>query len=218
MNRTSPVQLEGTAWKAVTVGGLHTCAINGDSTLWCWGDNEAGQLGEGTTEPATTPTEIRGTTWKTITAGGLHTCGTQSDDTLWCWGHNSTGQVGDGTTADTPSPVQVGTATWKTVSAGPDYSCAIRTAGSLWCWGDNLSGQLGDGTTTDRQSPTQIGGLTSWASVDAGGSHALASERLRCTPTEGRDAAALVGQRRRRGRSDRRSSVSVPQLWLWGGG
>ena len=180
---TLPLTGAGTAAQAQSVlaGGNHNCAVKTDHTLWCWGNNFSGQLGDGTTTNSPVPVQVSGhaTDWATVTGGGDGTCAVKTDHTLWCWGLNFAGQLGDGTTTNSPVPVQVsGHATdWATVTAGQDYTCAEKTGGTVWCWGVNSSGQLGDGTTTDRPVPVQVSGhATDWATVTAGGDHTCAEK------------------------------------------
>ena len=132
-------------------GGLHMCARKTDGTLWCWGYNLAGQLGDGTTSVGFSPVQVAalGTSVAEVAASGSHTCARKTDGTLWCWGDNSNGQLGDGTKTNSSSPMQVVAAgtNLAEVTAGGSYTCARKTDGTLWCWGDNNNGQLGDGTT-----------------------------------------------------------------------
>jgi hypothetical protein len=170
-----PVQVSGQAtdWATVSAGYNHTCAVKTDGTLWCWGDNSGGQLGDGTTADSSVPVQVSGqaTDWATVSAGGDHTCAIKTDHTLWCWATNTYGQLGDGTTADSSVPVQVSVQAtdWATVSAGYNHTCAVKTDGTLWCWGDNSGGQLGDGTEIGRSVPVQVNGQANdWATVSAG--------------------------------------------------
>jgi alpha-tubulin suppressor-like RCC1 family protein len=177
--RNSPVKI-GTAtnWKTVLIGAEHTIAIKTDGTLWAWGKNYQGLLGDGTTTNRNSPVQIgTATNWETVFLGNtsLHTMALKTDGTLWAWGVNSDGQLGDGTTTNRLSPVQIGNATnWKSISLGYSYTVATKTDGTLWTWGNNSFGQLGDGTTTNRSSPVQIGNATNWKSVSAGGLHNFA--------------------------------------------
>ncbi len=177
----TPIQVGvATTWSTVAAGTAHTCGTRTDGTLWCWGNNNAGQLGLGSTSQQTSPVQVGNlTTWKRVAAGDSHTCATKTDGTLWCWGSNVDGQIGIGnTTTPQTSPVQVGTATaWKTFGAGNLHTCATKTDGTLWCWGDNTSGEIGIGSVvTPQLSPVQVGAATSWQTVSAGNSHACATK------------------------------------------
>jgi alpha-tubulin suppressor-like RCC1 family protein len=178
-----PVQVSGhaTDWAAVSAGFQHACAVKTDHSLWCWGWNDAGQLGDGTTtvQPNPVPVQVSGhaTGWAAVSAGYQHTCAVKTDGTLWCWGENTYGQLGDGTPGDSLVPVQVsGHATdWAAVSAGLLHTCAVKTDHSLWCWGYNGYGELGNGATTDSLVPVQVSGhATNWAAVTAGQYHTCA--------------------------------------------
>ena len=181
-----PVQVSGhaTDWAAVSAGFQHTCAVKTDHSLWCWGWNDAGQLGDGTTtvQPNPVPVQVSGhaTDWAAVSAGYQHTCAVKTDHSLWCWGGDDYGQLGDGTTTSSLVPVQVsGHATdWAAVSAGSLYStCAVKTDHSLWCWGWNSFGELGDGTTTSSLVPVQVSGqATDWAAVTVGQYHTCAAK------------------------------------------
>jgi alpha-tubulin suppressor-like RCC1 family protein len=169
--RELPVQIGGaTKWSYVAAGTSHSAAIKDDGTLWAWGRNTEGQLGDGTTDDRTIPTQIGcASNWSRVTTGVSHTIALRDDGTLWAWGANDSGQLGDGTTDFRIIPTQVGNSTnWYSVSAGWDYSAAIKDDGTLWAWGSNANGQLGDGATVARRTPVRIGGSTDWSSVGAG--------------------------------------------------
>ncbi|MBF0318974.1 MAG: serine hydrolase [Nitrospirae bacterium] len=157
----------------ISAGCLHSTGIQNDGTLWAWGWNASGQLGDGTTNPIGVPEQIgKSTSWLSVSAGCGHTMGIRYDGTLWAWGGNSSGQLGDGTVIDRLTPIQIGTSTnWVKVSAGSLHTVGIQNDGTLWAWGGNSSGQLGDGTTTHKYSPVQIGTSTNWAKVSAGSLH-----------------------------------------------
>lgn len=135
---------------AIAAGGTHTFAIRSDGTLWAWGGNTSGQLGDGSTIDKTAPVQIgTSTDWVAISAGGSHSVGIQRDASLWAWGSNGYGQLGNGSTTDVLVPTRVGTAAnWRKVSAGKYYTAAIKNDGTSWLWGRNDAGQLGNGTTT----------------------------------------------------------------------
>jgi len=173
--------------RSIAAGGLHTCAVKITSTnVFCWGDNDSGQIGNDSTTDAGSPTLVVATTGTTtpftnvaqVTAGGLHTCARKTDNTAWCWGENGSGQLGIGGSTDQSVPVQVSTAgglgTVSDISAGTSHTCAIRANdGSVWCWGDNASGQLGDGTLVGSPTPVQVPGITA-LQLAAGGAFTCA--------------------------------------------
>ena len=106
---------------AVAAGGVHTVALKSDGTLWAWGDNRYGQLGDGTTEDKTVPKQIGSETnwWSAIAAGDEHTVAVRSDGTLWAWGDNEFSQLGDGNTEDEMVPAQIGSETnWSAIAGG----------------------------------------------------------------------------------------------------
>jgi len=172
--RSSPVQTVagGTNWKQVSLGTFYSAAIKTDGTLWTWGHNSYGQLGDNTITDRSSPVQTiaYGTNWKQVSCGGGITAAIKTDGTLWTWGRNNFGQVGDNTITNRSSPVQTiayGT-NWKQVSCGYDYTTAIKTDGTLWTWGKNYKGVLGDNTIISRSSPIQtIAGGNSWIDVSA---------------------------------------------------
>ena len=175
-----------------------------DGSLWAWGYNHFGQLGNGTTDNAHSPVLVDGgKDWIAFTAGDYHTIGLKRDGSVWTWGCNKRGQLGLGSTAaghkpinfagdkwlvipvevettvrvveNARVPMRVGTDNnWKAVDAGGYYCVAIKKDGSLWAWGDNRYGQMGQGTRNHELSPVRIGKENDWASVYAGVHHVLA--------------------------------------------
>ncbi|NBP56371.1 hypothetical protein EBU71_07535, partial [bacterium] len=140
-------------------------AIKSNGTLWGWGYNAYGLLGDNTTSSRNVPTQIGSdTNWDKIALGDRHTLGIKTDGTLWGWGYNDSGQVGDGTSGTSRLiPTQIGVDTnWKTVTAGYFHSVGLKTDGTLWSWGYGANGGLGQGNTTTYLSPTQIGSDTDW--------------------------------------------------------
>ncbi|WP_368667433.1 RCC1 domain-containing protein, partial [Corallococcus sp. AB030] len=163
-DRLRPVQVPGlTGVTALATGSSnHTLALKQDGTLWGWGDNGFGALGDGTTTDRLTPVQVPGMTGVTALATGpFHTLALKQDGTVWAWGNNADGELGDGTTTDRLTPVQVPGMTGVTaLAAGAFHTLALKQDGTVWAWGDNFVGGLGDGTTTDRLTPVQVQGLS----------------------------------------------------------
>ena len=167
-----PRQVEtATNWAQVSIEFEHVCAVRTDHTLWCWGDNGSGQLGDGSRIDRSSPGQVgTSSNWESVEVNDeTSVCAVKTDHTLWCWGGNASGQLGDGTTTDRLTPNQVGKASvWASVNTFGGHTCAVQTDGSLWCWGNNAYGQLGDGTTTDRKQPSRVGSANDWVVVAVG--------------------------------------------------
>jgi alpha-tubulin suppressor-like RCC1 family protein len=179
INRPTPVPVPSLGIGIVaesSMGTSHSCVRKNDGTAWCWGNNHAGQLGDGTTINRTSPVAVvgLGANVVRIAAGGDHTCAVLSDQTVWCWGANDSGELGDGTTTDRTTPVKVLTlASIVEVSAGIAHTCARKSTGGVFCWGMNFDGELGDGTTTERHTPVSVVGMTNAAEISLGGSFSI---------------------------------------------
>jgi alpha-tubulin suppressor-like RCC1 family protein len=220
VNKSSPVQTVcgGTNWKQVgSSGGNHTAAIKTDGTLWVWGYNLYGQLGNNANVPKSSPvqTVCGGTNWKTVAGGFFHTAAIKTDGTLWTWGYNLTGQLGDNTGTNRSSPVQTvaGGTNWKQVACGIYHTAAIKTDGTLWGWGRNTYGQLGDNTAVDRSSPVQtVAGGTNWKQV-AGGYHTAAIKTDGTLWTWGRNTYGQLGDNTAVDRSSPVQTVAGGTNW-----
>jgi alpha-tubulin suppressor-like RCC1 family protein len=181
-HRSSPVQTVsgGTNWKQVACGTSFTAAIKTDGTLWLWGANFMGSLGDNTSIVKYSPVQTvsGGTNWKQVSCGNYHTAAIKTDGTLWLWGQGTSGQLGDNTTVTKSSPVQTiaGGTNWKQVACGYIHTAAVKTDGTLWVWGYGEDwGQIGDGTRIGKSSPVQTAsGGTNWKQVSGGFYHTAA--------------------------------------------
>jgi alpha-tubulin suppressor-like RCC1 family protein len=155
----------------VSAGGGHACAVREDGSVWCWGRNDSGQLGDGTGIDSDIPVRVTGLTAAThVRAGDLFSCALDTKGEVYCWGRNDSGQLGDGTTSDSRAPVKVLGITGATeIAVGFAHACALKSDGTIACWGANADGELGDGTTTARGTPATVSGLTGVKKVRAGG-------------------------------------------------
>jgi alpha-tubulin suppressor-like RCC1 family protein len=165
--------LGGFAWKQVSGGGEHTCGVTQTDRVYCWGLNEQGQLGNGTTRQRLVPFAVSGGSgFSQVSAGGFHTCGATTAKLAWCWGSNWPGSLGDGTTTDRWTPGAVaGLRKFTSVSAGELHTCGVTAAGRAFCWGLNAAGQLGDGTLSNKLRPVEVLLLPGWRQVSAGVAH-----------------------------------------------
>ena len=218
-NKSSPVQTTagGTNWKQVACGSNQTAAIKTDGTLWMWGTNGNGELGDGTTTSRSSPvqTVAGGTDWKYVTSGHLVTAAVKTDGTLWLWGYNNYGQLGDNTRTSKSSPIQTiaGGTNWKSAAFG--YSvAAIKTDGTLWTWGQNNYGQLGDNTVVNKSSPVQTtAGGTNWKQVACGTNHTAAIKTDGTLWTWGLNNFGQLGDNTRTSKSSPAQTITGGTNW-----
>ena len=167
-------------WLSVSVGEGHTCAIQQDHSLWCWGTDDYGQVGNPDARtPNPVPFQVHpNERWIMVVSGRFFNCAIKTDNSAWCWGANANGQLGNLTLESQSEPVPVtGNQQWQWLTAGPLHICAIDTERGLWCWGDNWSGQLGNGNFTDSIQPIRTDANTEYVMVAAGDFHTCASKQ-----------------------------------------
>ncbi len=176
----SPVQIgTATTWKEVAAGQINSYAIKEDGTLWGWGSNGFGQLGNGTSPFfSLVPVQVGTSTWKKVETGSGHTVAIKQDGTLWAWGNNEKATLGDGTFVDKSIPTLINSSTnWKAISCSNSRNIAVKEDGTLWVWGMNSPGLgvIGSGSSVSHITvPTQIGTETNWKEAVSGTGHFLA--------------------------------------------
>jgi len=176
--RSSPTQVPGTTWRSIAntmSKNLHNTTTKTDGTLWVWGNNGHGQLGQNNRTYRSSPVQVgTETTWsKSHAQAYKSSMAIKTDGTLWSMGYNTLGRLGDNTTINRSSPVQIPGTTWSTTAGtltggGASNAAAIKTDGTLWAWGDNVQGALGINSNVKQSSPTQIPGTT-WSKVTSSG-------------------------------------------------
>jgi alpha-tubulin suppressor-like RCC1 family protein len=208
-------------YSQISAGGRHTCAVVATGQVHCWGDNNFGQLGNGTTVDSGVPVIVRNITTATaVSAGGESSCAILQSGVIQCWGRNNFGQLGNDSTIDSSIPVTVDIFTSaSTISVGNNFACATESSGVVRCWGFGLSGQLGNAENLSSARPRSVrtapasagasGVLGSVASVSAGSNHAcalLTNGAIRCWGEGG------SGQLGNGGSTDSNIAVTVPGL------
>jgi uncharacterized repeat protein (TIGR01451 family) len=195
---------------ALDSGSDHSVALRADGTVWTWGYNANGQLGDGGFINSNVPTRVAMLrNIVSISAGGWHTLAVREDGTVWAWGLNYNGQLGDATTINQAVPVRVKDPSDATgfltnvvaVAAGERHSLALKANGTVWAWGYNGNGRLGDSTYDNRSSPVQVkdtsdasGFLTGVKAIAAGAAHSIALKNNKTVWTWGNRDYAQIGR------------------------
>jgi alpha-tubulin suppressor-like RCC1 family protein len=205
---------------AIAAGHSDSCALKTDGSLWCWGLNYTGQLGDGTTETRTKPVSVFGMSSGVtgVSLGNAHGCAVKRDGSVWCWGLNTTGQLGDGSVETTAAPVRAKVPVRvKAVSAGT-HTCALADDGTVWCWGRDVQGSLGyaaaacDAAVCSSSTPAPVSGLPSDViAVTAGYLSTCALDRDGTAWCWGSNHAGQLGD-------GKRTSRSIPKRVLPCGG
>ncbi len=176
-DRYVPVQVKGiNNITEISANGYNSVALKSDGTVWIWGYNGHGQLGNGTTTNSRLPIQVEGLSDVISVSAGRDFClAAKSDGTVWAWGYNAFGQLGDGTTKDSTQPVNVKYLNdVKKVYAGDNHCIALKIDGTVWTWGYNTYGQLGDGTRESKKVPVEVKKLNCITYISAGYEHSIA--------------------------------------------
>lgn len=168
---------DGISYLQLATGEAHGLALCSDKTVWAWGFNGSGQLGDGSFDPRTEAVKVANLADVIhIAAGSQHSLAVKADGTVWAWGDNGLGQLGDGTTVSRNAPKQVtlpGVGKATRVAGGAGHSLALLQDGTLAAWGDNSYGQVGDASNTQRKNAVAVPGLTGVSTLAAGGNHTV---------------------------------------------
>jgi alpha-tubulin suppressor-like RCC1 family protein len=225
LSRSSPVLVVGgfTNWVQASANNQFSLGVRANGSLWAWGGNGAGQLGQNTVISRSSPVSVVGgfVDWIQASAGNVHSLGLRANGTIWAWGSNYDGQLGDNTSVNKSSPVSVvgGFTDWVQASAGKNHSIGLRANGTVWAWGYNSYGKLGDNTSVNKSSPVSVvGGFTDWVHVDAGKDHNIAVRANGTLWGWGRGQYGLLGNNFTTTRSSPVSAIGGFTDWVQGSG
>ncbi|MBJ6723793.1 RCC1 domain-containing protein [Geomesophilobacter sediminis] len=182
---------------AIAAAGAHSVALKGDGTVWAWGNNAAGQLGNGTTSDSAYPVQVTGLVHvKAIAAGKSHVVALKENGTIWAWGNNRIGQLGNETRVNSSVPVQVtGISGIVSIAAGSFHTLALKEDGTVWCWGYDANGALGMTASTvhGTTAPTRVAGLSDIKAIAAGMHHSVALRKDGTAWIWGSNASSQLG-------------------------
>jgi alpha-tubulin suppressor-like RCC1 family protein len=168
-------------FRSVSAGGTSGCGIGTDSHVYCWGEDELGQLGSGVkgtiVSDLVARATVSGVRFKAVTVGGAHACAISTADLAYCWGADESGQLGDRRQIHSSTPIPLAppfdTFRWSRLSAGERHTCGVTLTGEAYCWGNNETGQLGNAQPLVLLSdvPVLVSGGLQFREIAAGGNH-----------------------------------------------
>ncbi|HUI99887.1 MAG TPA: hypothetical protein VLY46_06600 [Usitatibacter sp.] len=191
---STPTQVVGlTGVVQVAAGFGHTLARRSDGTVWAWGDNSDGELGDGTTNSRPVPSQVPGLSAVISIAAGSYSLAIQSDGSVWAWGSNGYDQIADGTYVDVLAPEKLALPAIASAAVGFIHSSAVASDGHVWSWGHNDHGELGDGTTQQREAPVLLAGIDDATAISTGSAHTVALKRDGTVWAWGDDGSGQLG-------------------------
>jgi alpha-tubulin suppressor-like RCC1 family protein len=159
----------GHVFSTIAAEELTTCGLSTDQTVWCWGNDYDGRLGDGGSDGQNVPVQVHSPVALVSLAAGLHhACGLDASGVAYCWGSGNEGELGNGAIGAARVPTAIAGLQFRSISPGAFHSCGIATSGESYCWGFNGSGELGDGTNTTSLSPVLTAGGLTWTALSAG--------------------------------------------------
>jgi len=181
--KSSPTQIPGSTWKQIDSGYRWSVAVKSDGTLWGWGWNDSGNLGQNNRTNYSSPRQIgSGTDWDKVGCGYWGVLATKTDGTMYGWGGSGSG-VGPGLKS---SPIQIPGSNWELPIGNSNSNFAVKTDGSLWAMGGNDGGALGLNNRTFKHSPAQVGSDTNWSTdLSKWMNRAQSDDQSMCIKTDG---------------------------------
>jgi alpha-tubulin suppressor-like RCC1 family protein len=212
---TPVLVLGGLVFESISAGGVHTCGLTTGGDAYCWGDNSAGELGDGNAPTdRDTPVLVDGAhAFGSISAGRFHTCGVTTGGDALCWGTNRSGELGDGNSpTDSDIPILVQSALmFESIGAGAFHSCGVVTSGGAYCWGSNSSGELGNGNgPADSDTPVLVAGAFVFESISTGADHTCGATTTGVAYCWGQNSAGELGDGNAPTESDTPVAVAQP--------
>lgn len=184
---------------AIATGQAHSCALDGSGGVLCWGDNGAGQLGDGTTDARVGPVAVDGLPESgdaivEVAVGSNHSCARSQSGSVWCWGSGSAGQLGNGG-AEGPGPSMVELSGQAAISlgVGSDHSCVVLESGEARCWGDGNDGRLGNDAEESSPLPVPVSTIADAIQITAGEAHTCVVSETGTVSCWGSNDSNLLG-------------------------